>query len=110
MKTYEEVLEILKLNNATHLLRFYDELSNEEKADLLEQISNIDFDLMQELYINRNTNIDAGKDIKPIECIKEYNVAGEEKEEYIKIGEEVIRARKNCCLPTCRWSRLEAWT
>ena len=49
LKSYEECAEILKEFNQEHLLNFYNELSEEGKSNLLNQISNIDFNLMKNL-------------------------------------------------------------
>ena len=42
--------ELVKKYNQEHLLKFYDEMSDEKKEALLDQILSIDFDLMNQLY------------------------------------------------------------
>ena len=49
-KNLEEIKELLKTNGQEHLLVNYDKFNEEDKEKLLEQISNIDFDLMKKLY------------------------------------------------------------
>ncbi len=44
---YNEAKELLEKNNQSHLLKYYDELSDDQKEHLLEQISEIDFDLIK---------------------------------------------------------------
>ena len=77
MRNYEEMYEYLKEKNATHLLKFYEELSAEEQSNLLEQIETIDFNLMKSLYDNRDVMPDSENKIEPIaftkfEDIKNY--------------------------------------
>ena len=50
MEKYDEVKEILKKNNQEQLLVYYDKLNAEGKEKLLDQILNVDFDLINELY------------------------------------------------------------
>ena len=49
-KNLEEIKELLKKHNQEHLLVNYNNLNDEDKERLLEQITNIDFDLMKDLY------------------------------------------------------------
>ena len=49
---YEEAVELLKKHNQEQLLNFYNELNENQKEDLLNQISKVNFDLMQSLYEN----------------------------------------------------------
>ena len=51
---YDKVLEKLKKYNQEHLLEFYNELNEEEKKDLLSQISKIDFEYIERLYAARD--------------------------------------------------------
>ena len=88
----EEAESILKKYNQEHLLKFYDELSEEEKKSLLEQIENIDFQLVQDLYNLTKTEVDfSNQKIEPMEHIDESKLKDEEIEKYKKIGEEIIR-------------------
>ena len=47
---YEEAKKLVKKYNQEHLLKFYDELDEEKKKELLDQILSIDFELMEKLY------------------------------------------------------------
>lgn len=47
--TYEEALAVLQAHGQTHLLKFYDELDDDQKAALIEQISKIDFSLLRKI-------------------------------------------------------------
>ena len=92
MLNKEEAESILKKYNQEHLLEFYDELSEEEKKSLLEQINNIDFKLVQELYDLTKKEVDfSNQKLEPMEYIDESKLKNEEIEKYRKIGEEIIK-------------------
>ncbi|MBQ8299019.1 MAG: UTP--glucose-1-phosphate uridylyltransferase [Clostridia bacterium] len=50
MKNIDEMREYLKKYDAEYLLNFYDELNDSEKEGLINQIKQIDFKYMKELY------------------------------------------------------------
>lgn len=50
MSNYSEVFTKAKQFGQEHLFRYYEELSKAEQAALVEAVSNIDFEQMQELY------------------------------------------------------------
>jgi len=86
------VKEILKKYGQEHLLNGYDNLNLDKKEVLLEQILNIDFDLIKNLYENTSKkNEIAENDITPIEYVEKEKISYEEKEKYNRIGEEVIK-------------------
>ena len=43
---YEKAKELVKKYHQEHLLKFYDDLDDEKKKELLDQILTINFDLM----------------------------------------------------------------
>ncbi len=91
----EAVRETLKKYGQEHLLLKYNEMSAEDKEKLLEQIQEIDFEQILNLYENTKKEIEVGKDkIEPIEYVNQFKLSNEEREKYIKIGEEAIRAGK----------------
>ena len=47
----EKIKKVLKKYGQEHLLLKYDEMNDEQKKELLDQIKTIDFDLMQRLYV-----------------------------------------------------------
>ncbi len=108
MRNYEETYEYLKEKNATHLLKFYDELSAEEQNSLLEQIETIDFNLMNSLYENRDVVVAMENRIEPIPFTKFEDISEEDKSRYLAIGEEVIKNKKMavCQLAGGQGSRL----
>ena len=88
---YEDILEELKAYNQEHLLEFYDELEEEERKDLLEQISNIDFKYMKELFDGRDEFEMMDKEITNIAATDKDKI---DKEKYEKIGTELIKEGK----------------
>ena len=63
--------DILKKYNQEHLLYFYDELPQDEKDKLLNQILTIDFEKILTLYANSlNSHYDTNIKISPIPHIE----------------------------------------
>ena len=87
--------QILKKYHQEHLLNFYEELSKEEQESLLNQLLAIDFKTMQELYESTKKPMTVSNDkIEPIEYIDKEKMLKEQKEQYEKIGEEIITSGK----------------
>ncbi len=88
----EKVKELLKKYNQEHLLIAYDNLSEENKNNLLEQILAIDFEQMENLYENTKKEIELNNDkIEPISYVEKDKMDKQKKEEYEKIGEKIIK-------------------
>ena len=84
--------EILKKYNQEHLLYFYDELSEEEKNILINQILNIDFEKIINLYLNSKKVEDLSKvEILPLPHIEKDKLSEKEINYYTQIGEAVIK-------------------
>lgn len=84
--------EILKKYNQEHLLYFYDELSEEEKNILINQILNIDFEKIINLYLNSKRNeILSDIEISPLPHIEKDKLTDKELDYYTQIGEAVIK-------------------
>ena len=92
---YETAKNIVKKYNQEHLLYFYDKLNNNDKQKLIDQIMNIDFDQMNNLYKSVNLSTQSqGEEIEPISYIDKTKINVEDKERYIKIGIEAIKQGK----------------
>ena len=81
----------LKLNyyNQQHLLTFYNELNNNEKINLLNDIKKIDFKLMHDIYVESYKDEDVNvNNISPLKCITNID---NKKDNYQIIGEELIK-------------------
>ena len=89
MKKIEEARKILEKYGQQHI-----KVNTEELAD---QILKIDFEQLQELYeqaINKTNIINNIDDIKPVKAINPEKIDSKELEEYIKTGEDVVKAGK----------------
>lgn len=78
-----DILDMLKKYNQEHLLKFYDELNDEEKNHLLSQIKSIDFDEMKGLY----ESIGKKQEVPEVSSMSSFDT----KEEYSKVGIESLR-------------------
>lgn len=81
--------KLLEKYNQQHLMKYYEELGEEEKASLLNQIENMDFSV---LSAREASNDDGDGVIEPLEALKLQEIVSN-KEKYEKIGLEAI---KNC--------------
>ena len=90
---YNQAKNILEKYNQTHLLEHYEKLDNSKKEYLLNQITNIDFELVNKLYLETKKEIEMGNEkIEPIKYIEKEKIL--EKEKYLKIGQEEIKKGK----------------
>ena len=95
MKNLNEIKAKLKKYGQEHLLLFYDKLNDEQKEELLNQIENIDFDLMKDLYENTKKPLDLGNvTIEPIEHTDKSRLTVTEKQVYEEKGIEAIKDHK----------------
>ena len=90
----ENIKEKLKKYNQEHLLNFYDKLTEEKKKVLINQIQEIDFDLIKELYNNRNIEAKLECEITPIPYTDKAKLTEEQLMDYKKNGESVIKNNK----------------
>ena len=94
-KKLEEIKKKLKKYGQEHLLQKYEEMDEEAKKELLNQIENIDFDLMKDLYEKTQKPIDLGNiSIEPIEHVDKAKLTSNEREMYEKKGIEAIKYNK----------------
>ena len=90
----KKIKETLKANNQEHLLQFYDKMTTEDKEKLIEQIENIDFNLMNELYENAKKKVDFEKvSIEPIEHVDKAKLTVAEKKMYEEKGIDAIKSK-----------------
>lgn len=95
MLELEEIQMKLKKYGQEHLLKFYNQLNNQEKTSLLEQIKNIDFEKMNELIKKVDEEINfLNQNIEPIEYVDKYAISVEELKTYEDLGETVIKNGK----------------
>ena len=90
----EEVNSILKKYGQEHLLNHYDGLSEEKKKELLEQINNIDFELVNDLYNStKQTKTKNDDKIEAIDYLDKFKLNDEYKY-YENIGKKAIKEGK----------------
>ena len=87
--------EILKKYNQEHLLYFYDELSEEEKHKLVNQILTINFEKILTIYKNSfSSNCNQNVKISPIPHIEKNKLSSDEINYYSKIGKAIIKSNE----------------
>lgn len=91
---YQTAQKLVAKEGQEHLLRFWDELSQNEKKKLLQQISDIDWN---NLNFHKDTNADILNTIEPMEPLSLQDIK-EKRDYYQKIGIESIKADKLCLL------------
>ena len=87
----DKAKEILEKNNQQHILNFYDELTNEQRELLINQILKTDFENLNKLYINSFNDVTISTDkITPIPYFSKNKLSGKDSSLYTSIGESFI--------------------
>ena len=88
-----KVKSVLKKYNQEHLIQFYDELEEEQKEKLLDEILNTDFKGLMKLYEDsyKDDSISPNR-ITPIRYTRKEDLTDEKKEFFISLGEDIIRS------------------
>jgi UDP-N-acetylglucosamine/UDP-N-acetylgalactosamine diphosphorylase len=93
---YKQVIDILKKYKQEHLLQFYNQLNKDEKAALIDEILETDFDLIQNNYdkiIIKNSNINEMQ-LKPLKSKSLKNCSATEKLYFYETGMSAISEGK----------------
>lgn len=87
----KEISPILEKYEQSHLVNFYDDLTDKQKENLIEQIKETNFSFLNKLYVNsfKNKVIEKNR-IKPIDYYSIFDLSQQEKEEYINLGKSII--------------------
>lgn len=92
---YEKVKQILKEYNQEHLLMCYDKLIESKKEELLEQILNIDFEHINQLYNEtKEKKTFENYKIEPLAYIDKQKLSIDEKNKYEEVGIDIIKNGK----------------
>ena len=92
---YQAAVDYLKKYNQEKILKNYEKMSEEEKANLLDQILTIDLEQITELYKNTQKEINFANDkIEPIDYIDKSKLSDDDYKKYETIGEEAIKNGK----------------
>ena len=91
----KKVKEILQKYEQEHLLANFDNLNEEKKEELLEQILQIDFEQMKKLYesVGKNRE-DANVTIEPISYLEKSTIEENKKQEYLEKGVDALKQGK----------------
>ena len=87
--------QLLEKYNQKHIIKFFKKLSKEQEQALVEQILAIDFEEIDELYAlaKKEIEIDVSK-LEPIESINPARLPKEVLEEYVNMGEEIVKSEE----------------
>lgn len=92
MDKLQDVIELLKEYNQEHIIRWINTLDEEKKREIIEQIKQIDFHQMTELYDNTKKEVEIKENkIEAIKYIDKEKLTVIEKEELEGLGEQIIR-------------------
>ncbi len=89
--TLEEAKKKLEANGQMHVLKYYDELSEAEKAALLQQIDETDFEVLKNAK-NLGHGSERGE-FSPLACMQLSEIE-KRKDEFTKIGTDAIKEGK----------------
>ena len=85
--------ETLEKYGQEHLLDFYEQITDKQKENLIDEILNLNFEEILELYENSKKD-NKNYEVSPINHIEKDKISEELKQRYIKIGEEEIKNNK----------------
>lgn len=91
MKNFNDIEIMLKKYDQEHILKFYNDLNNEQKVKFINQIQNTSFKKMELLY--KNSMVDEKinlNQISPMKYVDKENLSNAQKEKYSKIGIDAI--------------------
>ena len=90
MLDFTKAEELLKKNGQEHVLRFFDSLEEEEQRNLLRQIDNLDFEMLEAIHAKGSS---ARGEISPLGAVEIPEIE-ERKEEFVEEGLKAIREGK----------------
>ena len=91
MDKIQDTIDLLKIYNQEHIIKLLEKLDDEKKRALIDQISKIDFHQIKELYDNTKKEIEIKENkIEPLPYLDKEKLSEEQKEEFQRLGEEVI--------------------
>ena len=92
---YEKAKEILKKYNQEHVINYINKADLNIREKLINQILNIDFEELKELYKKTTESINNNiSNLEPISGINPEKLSDKEKKEIIDIGEKIIKSNK----------------
>ena len=92
MDKVQDTIDLLKMYNQEHIVNLLNKLEEPAKDELINQIKNIDFQQIKELYDNTKKEIEfKEKKIEPLKYYDKQKMTQMEKEEIESIGEKIIK-------------------
>lgn len=88
----KEIIPVLEKYDQMHLIKYFNELSSDEQEELINQIKSIDFEHINNIYINSLNKKDIESD--RISSIDYYSKDELNQDYYKNIGETVLRDNK----------------
>ena len=91
MDKEQDIIEILKQYKQEHIINLLNKLEEKQKEELIEQINNIDFHQIMELYENTKKEIEIKENkIESIAYLDKEKLAKTDKEKFDELGEKTI--------------------
>lgn len=87
--TRKEAVKFLESKGQMHILKYFDELSEEEKTSLLKQIETVDFSVLDTLRERKDAEVKRGV-FAPLKCMTIADIE-KNREKFESLGEETIR-------------------
>ena len=92
MRDLEKAKDILKEYNQEHIIKILDQLDTEKQNELVNQILNIDFHQIHELYENTKKEIEFKENkIEPIKYLDKEKLCSAQKENFEELGSNIIK-------------------
>lgn len=92
MDKVQDIVDILHMYNQEHIVNWLNKLDEVKQRELIEQINNIDFHQMMELYDNTKKEIELKDNkIEAVTYIDKEKLPEYEKERLEELGENVIK-------------------
>lgn len=92
MDREKEAIDRLNEYGQNHIANLLEKLDETKKQELIEQINQIDFHQMMELYQNTKKEIEFKESkIEPVPYLDKAKLTKEQREEFDKLGEEVVK-------------------
>ena len=95
MEKEQEIIKLLKEYNQEHIIKLLEKLDGKEKEELINQINNIDFHQISELYQNTKKDIEIKENkIESIQYLDKEKLTKTQKKEFDELGEKEITSGK----------------
>lgn len=106
MLTYQDAYDILSKYSQTHILKYYNSLSDAERKSLLSQIELLDFSLLKNVEDKAEEN-KRGK-FEPLDAVGISEIR-QRKDEFMTAGINAIKNEKSRSSTSRRRTRYTSW-